>query len=73
MIKNVINRVIKIFFFFWSRKMATKKGLTTKALAKATKRLLEDIPAGVPKKKAKDENVLSKSAANRLISLQVFK
>ena len=69
MIKNVINRVIKIFFFFWSRKMATKKGLTTKALAKATKRLLEDIPAGVPKKKAKDENVLSKSAANRLISL----
>ena len=50
--------------------MATKKGLTTKALAKATKRLLEDLPSGIPsKKKAKDENVLSKSAANRLIAM----
>ena len=49
--------------------MATKKGLTTKALAKATKRLLEDIPSGIPKKKPKDDSVLSKSAANKLIVL----
>ena len=49
--------------------MATKKGLTTKALAKATKRLLEDITSGIPKKKPKHESVLSKSAANKLIVL----
>ena len=51
--------------------MSTKKGLTTKALAKATKRLLEDIPSGIPKKKAKiaDDSILSKKAANSLIAV----
>ena len=70
MINKMINKVIKRFNFFgWIIKMATKKGLTTKALAKATKRLLEDIPSGIPKKKSKDESVFSKSAANKLINL----
>ena len=52
--------------------MATKKGLTTKALAKATKRLLEDIPSGIPvKKKVKEErkDTLSKGAISKVITL----
>ena len=55
--------------------MSTKKGLTTKALAKATKRLLDDIPGGTTKKRKSDENVLSKKATTSLINLheQVLK